>query len=283
MKRPFLRSLLPVLSVAAAAVADPPQDATVAMIDEVLRAYADRGRFQGSVLVATDGEIVYRKGFGPANVESGIPNAPGTRHRIAGLGAAFTAAIILQLADEGRLDPDETIAKYLPAYRSDNAGRITLHHLLGHTSGIPGRPKDWALKEYRAEYTLDDLVELANLGGLQFRPGTRYRHCTNGYNLLAAIERFVGSRDLPTENLVNQLGYELMGRGRLNTAIRVFQFNVAAYPQAWNTCDSLAEGYMKAGDHLTAVEYYTRSLQLNPGNRNARTMLRRLSLQPGPF
>ena len=479
MKRPSLRAFVLVLTVAATAVADPGPDARVARIDEVLRAYAERGRFQGSVLVAIDGEVVYRKGFGAANVERGISNTPGTRHRIAWLGTAFTAAIILQLAEEARLDPGETIAKYLPAYRSDHAERITLHHLLGHTSGIPGRPRDWALKQYRAEYTLDDLVELANHSGLQFPPGGRYRYSVNGYNLLAAIvvretgmpfeqvlrerildplgmrgtglvghgvspenhasgydqllwgelnaapqinesfavgaggmystvedlylwdralagdellteasrarmfgaglggvgygwrvgrytdaggrsktlnsaygetsgaaavmvrlvedrhlivllgnirqvprreivgnltavlvglpvtpvtpplrplyevlrddglgaaiERFAGSAELPTENLVNQLGYELMRRGRLNTAIRVFQFNVAAYPQAWNTYDSLAEGYMEAGDYLTAVEYYNRSLQLNPGNGNGTMMLQRLSRRPGPF
>ncbi len=468
-----------VFGLSNAAGADPPPDATIARIDEVLRAYADRGRFQGSALVATDGEVVYRRGFGPANVERGIPNTPGTRHRIAWLATAFTAAIILQLADEGRLDPDDTIAKYLPAYRSDYAERITLHHLLGHTSGIPGRSQDRALEQYRAEYTLDDLVKLANRSGLQFAPGARYRYSVSGYNLLAAvivhetgkpfeqvlrerildplgmrdtglvrrpvspenhasgydqllwgeleaapdinesfavgaggmystvedlyrwdraldgdellseasrirmftpglggvgygwrigsyagadgrsntlisaygetsgaaavmvrliedrhlivllgnigqvprremvtnltnvlvglpvkpitpslkplyevlvnqgldaaIERFAGSPDLPTENLVNQLGYQLMGRGRLTTAIRVFQFNVAAYPKAWNTYDSLAEAYMQAGDHLTAVEYYNRSLELNPGNSNGRMMLRRLSQQPGPF
>ncbi len=187
MKRPFLRVLVPLLSVVAIAVADPGPDARVARIDEVLRAYAERGRFQGSVLVAIDGEVVYRKGFGAANVERGISNTPGTRHRIAWLGTAFTATIILQLAEQGRLDPDETIAKYLPAYRSDHAQRITLHHLLSHTSGIPGRPQAWVLAQYRAEYTLDDLVELANRSGLQFAPGGRYRYSTNGYNLLAAI------------------------------------------------------------------------------------------------
>ena len=187
MKRPFLCAFVPFLTLVAAAPGDPPPDATVAKIDELLRVYADRGRFQGSALVATDGEIVYRKGFGLADVESGIPNTPTTRHRIAWLGTAFTAAIILQLADEGRLDPDETIAKYLPSYRSDYAERITLDHLLGHTSGIPGSPPDWARKQFRAEYTLDDLVNLANRSGLQFAPGGRYHYSTNGYNLLAAI------------------------------------------------------------------------------------------------
>ena len=74
-----------------------------------------------------------------------------------------------------------------------------------------------------------------------------------------------------------------MGRRRLDAAIRVFQFNVAAYPQAWNTYDSLAEGYMNAGDHQNAVEYYLRSLEINPRNSNAERMLERLDTLPGPF
>jgi len=82
---------------------------------------------------------------------------------------------------------------------------------------------------------------------------------------------------------INALGYELMNRGRLNVAIRVFQFNVEAYPKQWNTYDSLAEGYMNAGDYLTAVRFFNLSLDLNPRNANGRRMLQRLESRPGPF
>jgi hypothetical protein len=99
----------------------------------------------------------------------------------------------------------------------------------------------------------------------------------------AAIERFAGKSDLPPELSINQLGYQLMNRGRLEAAIRVFQFNVKAYPEAWNTYDSLAEGYMEAGDYLTAVKFYNLSLDLNPGNANGKMMLQRLESRPGPF
>lgn len=129
---------------------------------------------------------------------------------------------------------------------------------------------------------------LVGLPGTPITPSLRPVHrVLVNEGLDAAVKRFVGTPDLPTEALVNQLGYQLgyqlMQRGRLNTAIRVFQFNVAAYPQAWNTYDSLAEGYMEAGDYLTAAEFYNRSLQLNPGNGNGRMMLQRLSRRPGPF
>jgi hypothetical protein len=99
----------------------------------------------------------------------------------------------------------------------------------------------------------------------------------------AAVKRFAGKPDLPPELAINALGYELMNRGRLDEAIRVFQFNVRAYPEAWNTYDSLAEAYMNAGDYLTAERYYNLSLELNPGNNNGKMMLQRLEARPGPF
>ncbi len=467
------------------AVADPPRagapaaDSPAARIDEVIRGYADHGRFQGSVLVALDGEVVYRKGFGLADVERDIDNTPETRHRIGSLAKAFTAAIILQLVDEGRLDLDAPITGALPAFRADHAERVTLHHLLSHTSGVGVTTPDRSDSERHRPYTPDEVVRLTNFSGLLHEPGSRYRYSSLGYNLLAAIieqtegkpfeavlrerildplgmratglvssdpnpqgrslsydrmmwgeteeapqldesfvigargmystvddlyrwnravggdelltaesrtrmllhgssksrygwgidtyafgdgaagtlvygyggtrgaatltfrllddrhlivllgnirqipltqiamnitrvlvgmpvdpaapplkplyevlvergvdaavERFAGKRDLPPEMEINRLGYQLMNRGRLDAAIRVFQFNVKAYPAAWNTYDSLAEGYMEAGDYLTAVKYYNLSLDLNPGNANGEMMLQRLEARPGPF
>ena len=166
---------------------------TAARIHDVLQDYHEHARFQGSVLVATDGEVIYREGFGKANVESGTLNTAQTRHRIASLSKAFTAAIVLQLVQEGTLDLDAAIENYLPAYRHDHAEQITLHHLLSHTSGVRSEPQDWIDNGYRRAYTLDDLVELANVAGLQFPPGSRFRYSNNAYNLLAAIiERKTG-------------------------------------------------------------------------------------------
>lgn len=76
------------------------------------------------------------------------------------------------------------------------------------------------------------------------------------------------------ENQLNRLGYHYLNAGDVETAIRVFELNVEAYPEAFNPWDSLAEAYMEAGDREKAVEYYRKSLALNPGNANAKRMLR---------
>ena len=79
-----------------------------------------------------------------------------------------------------------------------------------------------------------------------------------------------------TEIEVNGLGYQLMGSGQLEAATRVFELNVESYPNSFNVFDSLAEAYMNAGETERAIDYYEKSLELNPGNNNAVKMLERL-------
>jgi glyoxylase-like metal-dependent hydrolase (beta-lactamase superfamily II) len=81
------------------------------------------------------------------------------------------------------------------------------------------------------------------------------------------------------ENQLNMLGYQLMQREMLDEALAIFRLNVEAYPEAFNTYDSLGEAYMTAGQTDLAVANYKRSLELNPDNRNAETMLTRLREQ----
>ncbi|HZJ19734.1 MAG TPA: serine hydrolase domain-containing protein, partial [Pricia sp.] len=89
--------------------------------------------FNGSVLVAENGKVIYKKGMGMANMEWDIPNAPDTKHRLGSITKQFTAALILQLVAEGKLKLDEPITAYLPDYPKANGNKITLHHLLTHT------------------------------------------------------------------------------------------------------------------------------------------------------
>jgi predicted alpha/beta superfamily hydrolase/Flp pilus assembly protein TadD len=78
------------------------------------------------------------------------------------------------------------------------------------------------------------------------------------------------------EREFNELGYRLLGRGRIADAITIFKLNVELYPDSFNAYDSLAEAYMKSGDTKLAIKNYTRSLELNPNNTNAEEMLKEL-------
>src|SRR6476646_5400311 len=107
-----------------------------AKIDTLLKQYSDYGLFQGSVLVSDHGKV-YEKGLGLANKEWDIPNAPDTKFRLGSVTKQFTATLILQLVEQGKNKLDGKITDYLPDYRKDTGDKVTIQHLLTHTSGIP--------------------------------------------------------------------------------------------------------------------------------------------------
>ena len=79
-----------------------------------------------------------------------------------------------------------------------------------------------------------------------------------------------------TEKLLNRIGYELLGKKQAPAAVEVFEHNVRLYPKSWNVYDSLAEAYAAGGDIRLAIQYYEKSLKLNPDNENAKTAVREL-------
>ena len=91
-------------------------------------------------------------------------------------------------------------------------------------------------------------------------------------------QHFASSYDF-NEGTLNQLGYQLLTKGETKDAIQVFQMNVEEYPKSWNCYDSLGEGYMKAGQKELAIQNYTKSIELNPDNKNGIEMLKKLKAQ----
>jgi CubicO group peptidase (beta-lactamase class C family) len=150
-------------------------------------------QFSGAVLLAQDGHVLLRAGFGLADVALRIPNTPTTRFRIASLTKQFTAMAILQLQDEGLLSVADHLCQFIPwcpaAWR-----QITVAELLTHTSGIPDYE---TLPGYdqlsRQHVTPAHLAALAAARRLLSRPGTRWSYSNTGYVLLGLIvERVTG-------------------------------------------------------------------------------------------
>jgi CubicO group peptidase (beta-lactamase class C family) len=108
-----------------------------ARIAQIMQARASAGEFNGSVLVARRGRIVYERGFGLANREWNIPNDVHTKFEIGSMTKQFTALLILQFVNEGTIQLDRHLSDYLPYYRKDTGSRVTISELLSHTSGIP--------------------------------------------------------------------------------------------------------------------------------------------------
>jgi CubicO group peptidase (beta-lactamase class C family) len=165
-----------------------------AEIDKLMSTLSGRGQFNGAILVARRGEVIYRKGFGKANFKTGGGFAPETQSDIGSVTKQFTAMAIMILAEKNTLSYDDPVSKYIPEFsRSEHLDKITLRQLLTHTSGIP---------DY-GDLGIDDsgldqqglIAALLKKELLLAGPGLKYRYSNPGYALLAiAVERVSGKR-----------------------------------------------------------------------------------------
>jgi CubicO group peptidase (beta-lactamase class C family) len=155
-------------------------------VDRLLTPLVQRDLVSGSVLIARGGEILLAKGYGQANREHSSPNTPETVYGLASVTKSLTAIAILQLVEQGKLSLDDTIARHLPGYPSGD--RITLHHLLTHTSGIRSYVfiRGFGEKE-RLPLRVEEIIEWFRDEPLQFEPGERFSYSNSGYALLTYI------------------------------------------------------------------------------------------------
>ena len=107
-------------------------------IDDLIGKYHEYAQFNGAVLVADQGKVLFRKGYGEANKEWNIPNTPDTKFRLGSITKQFTATLILQLAEQGRIKLGGKITDYIAEYPKATGDKITISQLLTHSSGIPG-------------------------------------------------------------------------------------------------------------------------------------------------
>jgi CubicO group peptidase (beta-lactamase class C family) len=197
-KRLFWAVLLPIAFTIPTqrSTAQAPGDA----FQQVVKPYVDAQMFMGSVLVAKEGEIIFSKSYGMADVEWNIPNSPTTRFNIASMTKQFTAASVLLLEDRGKLKTDDSVRKYLTDAPA-SWDKITIYHLLTHTSGISGDA---------AKYEPGTPDKLAfNNKPLDFQPGDQWAYTNLGYIVLGyLIERISGQtyEEFVRENLFKPLG-----------------------------------------------------------------------------
>ena len=144
--------------------------------------------FSGAVLVARGDEVLLRAGYGFADRDAREINRPETRFLIGSATKIFTALAIMQLVEAGQVDLGDPLSKYLPDYPPEVAGRVTVHHLLTHTSGIRDVLTVPAFREQlAAAITPDEMTELFAHEPLSFEPGTRHAYSNSNYALLARI------------------------------------------------------------------------------------------------
>jgi CubicO group peptidase (beta-lactamase class C family) len=162
--------------------------------DRYLKAAGEIWGFSGTVLIAWHGEIVFAKGYGYADQTFGQANTLETKFYIGSITKQFTAAAILKLVEQGKISLDDPITRYLPDYPTDPGKKITIHHLLTHTSGVPNYTEFPELLIRRtSRISPNDLLKFFENEPLDFEPGTGFHYSNSGYIILGAIiERVSG-------------------------------------------------------------------------------------------
>ncbi|HCF30286.1 MAG TPA: serine hydrolase, partial [Cyanobacteria bacterium UBA11049] len=146
-----------------------------ANIEDYLKAHEEIGNFMGSVLVVCRDEVLFEGSYGMAELEHNIPNTPQTKFRLGSITKQFTAAAILQLQEQGRLNVNAPVSAYLPNY--PNGDRITIHQLLNHTSGIPNFTSFPDYEQMKRRSTsLDELIAWFKDKPLDFTPGDGFSY-----------------------------------------------------------------------------------------------------------
>jgi len=220
-------------------------------VDEYINAQTKLGAFSGSVLIAQGGKVLLSKGYGMANLELGVPNTPQTKFRLGSVTKQFTAMAIMQLQERGLLDVNNPITKYIPDY--PNGEKITIRHLLTHTSGIPNLTDfpDF-LETMMLPSPVEKTIERFKNKPLEFEPGEKFSYSNSGYILLGyLIEKISGKsyEDFLSENIFQPLNMVNSGYDHSSTILK-----------------NRASGYSLGTDGIINAGYIDMSLPLGGGS-----------------
>ncbi|TJY36255.1 serine hydrolase domain-containing protein [Pontimicrobium aquaticum] len=160
-------------------------------LKSTLNTYYKNKEFNGTVLVAKKGTILYQGAFGYANIEKNINNTTNTKFLIGSATKSFTAIAIMQAREKGLVELHTPIKKYIPEL-NDELGKLTLHFLMKNSSGLPVHLNRITQLEHR-DISSKELIKLYNTTKLAFKPGSKYEYSNLNYQLCAIVlERVTG-------------------------------------------------------------------------------------------
>ena len=180
----------------------------ISSIKEIVKKYTASGDLNGVILIAEHGKLLFAQSSGMANLAWGIPNDIETKFRIYSMSKQFTAMLIMQLVEKGKIDLNKSISSYLTYYRKDVGEKVTVHHLLTHTHGIEeGYDR---LPPFLILEPTEQLIEKYFSNNLDLKPGENFRYSgLLGYIVLGAIiESVTGKsyREVLQNNILDPLG-----------------------------------------------------------------------------
>ncbi|WP_367607687.1 serine hydrolase [Legionella sp. W05-934-2] len=224
----------------------------VLRMEQVVQTYVADKQFMGSILVAQHGHIILDKGYGYANLEWQIPNTTTTKFRIASLTKQFTAVAILLLEEQGKLKISDFTNKYMPNAPSA-WDKVTLFHLLNHTSGIPSYTSfpDFAAFTTSTK-TPEQQIEFFRNKPLNFQPGSNFEYNNSAYVLLGyLIEKISGQsyQDFVVNNIFKPL-----------------EMNDSGYDSHSEIILHRAAGYMVSSNGIRNADYLDMSIPYSAGS-----------------
>ena len=176
-------------------------------------AYA-RGEFSGVVLAADTDRIIYKGAVGQANRQWNIANEISTKFRICSVTKQFTAMLVMQLVEAGKINLDSTVADYLPEFRKDTASKVKIRSLLLSASGLPVLPDEFYVNE-EAKITNANLVASKYLqGDLIFESGAKFNYNNADFIILGAIIEKISAKSYEAnlhEKILQPLGMKNSG------------------------------------------------------------------------
>jgi len=169
--------------------------AQTSKLPSFIKDYAVKKQFNGSVLIKKDSKIIYNNSFGLANREFNVPVTNETEYKVCSITKSLTAVLILQLYEQDRIDLNQKIITYLPAYKGEAGNKVTISQLLNHTSGMMNTDTvsstESAVKNgigfYHKPYTLDQIVDMFCSYPLANVPGKKFDYNNGDYMILGKI------------------------------------------------------------------------------------------------
>lgn len=166
-----------------------------AKLDKYFDRLAEKNKAMGTLVISKDGHVLYTRsiGYGQISETTKKPLTAESRYRIASITKMYTAVMIFQLVEEGKLKLTDTLGKFFP--QISNGGKITIAHVLAHRSGIHDVLLELNMRPQpdKAPITQEELVAIICKGKSDFEPGTKHNYSNSGYALLGVIvERLSG-------------------------------------------------------------------------------------------
>ena len=190
----------------------PQPDNVAGRVDKLFAAFDKQDSPGCSLAVIKDGSIIYKRGYGAADLDHGIPISPGTVFHVASVSKQFTAFAVMLLAQQGKLSLDDPVRKHITELR-DFGTPITIRHLMHHTSGLRDQWNLLIMSGWRLSEDVvrdDDVLDLVSrMKALNFKTGDQHLYSNTGYTLLAQIVKRVSGqslREFSEANIFKPLG-----------------------------------------------------------------------------